>query len=116
MPSSFARHDDTVLPMKDWSNEHKTNQEIVDQFRTIVKNNRSWLRWRLNFLVVTDETWLPTVLVQMGFFPSGNMVKKNQPELWRDIKDDEVVKLSWAQIRVIKLPFLGEWVDNPDDL
>jgi hypothetical protein len=72
----------------------------TDTWRDVVKHNPPIDH--VVFEIQTDETWLPAVLVEAGFFPSGNMVKKNQPKLWRDLVPGEIVSLSWAEIRIIR--------------
>lgn len=76
----------------------------VDSWRAVMKNNPILQRQGklAHFILHTNETWLPNVLVQAGFFPSGNMVKKNQPILWRDLIHGENVRLSWANILICR--------------
>lgn len=74
----------------------------VDTWRNVMKNN-SILKHEgkvVHFVLHTNGTWLPTILVEAGFFPSGNRVKKNQPALWRDAVHGEQIRLSWAHIKV----------------
>lgn len=66
--------------------------------RDIVKNNSSIKC--LHFIVHTNIHWLPEVLAELGFFPSGNQVKKNRPDLWRDVVHGEIVKLKWVEVLV----------------
>lgn len=84
----------------------------VGLWRNIVKNNKRGIK-SVPFFIVTNETWLPNVLVQTGFFPSGNMVKKNRKDLWRDLIHQEIVKLSWAQIRIFQVDWNPDWEENP---
>lgn len=73
-----------------------------EEWRAVMKNNPTLKRQgRLaHFILHTNETWLPNVLVQAGFFQSGNQVKLNQPKLWRDLIHGENVRLSWANILI----------------
>lgn len=73
----------------------------VEDWRQIVKNNR-----RISFITFvlwTNETWLPLILSQAGFFPSNGEVKKNRPDFWRDVNPDgeEIAIGKWANIRII---------------
>jgi hypothetical protein len=78
---------------------HRGWTDAVGTMRDVVRNNAR-IEAAL-FDVETDETWLPAVLVQAGFFPSNSEVKKNQPSLWRDVlRPLDVVRLSWAEIAV----------------
>lgn len=72
----------------------------VDTWRDVVKNNRPIDH--IAFEIQTDETWLPRVMVDAGFFPSGSELKRNQPKLWRDLVPGEIVSLSWAEIRITR--------------
>lgn len=70
----------------------------VPGWRQVVKNNAPIL-W-IDFEVESSETWLPSILSQAGFFVSNGDVKRNQPKLWRDAVDGEIIDLSWAAIRI----------------
>lgn len=73
----------------------------VNDWRGVVANNA-----RINHVVFeleTDETWLPTVMRDAEFFPSNNEVKKNRPDLWRDLVPGETVKLAWAKITIERI-------------
>lgn len=85
----------------------------VDDWRQVWKNNPGLKRQGrlIHFILHTNETWLPNVLVQANFFSSGNMVKKNQPGLWRDLIHGENVRLSWANILICR-----HLLDKPSDL
>jgi hypothetical protein len=67
--------------------------------RDIVKNNSTCNF--VTFLIRTDETWLPLILSQMGFFDSNGEVKRNRSDLWRDLVPGEIVELSWADIKIV---------------
>jgi len=56
------------------------------------------------FEVETSEVFLPQVLSDLGFFASNNQVKKNRPDLWREIEDDVTLELAWAHIRIRFIP------------
>ena len=75
----------------------------VDDARRIVKNNAQiecvW------FDVESDETWLPLILSQLGFFPSNSDVKRNRPDLWRDRFEHDFVKLQWAEVWIEPIAF-----------
>ena len=74
----------------------------VEDWRQIVKNNDP-IR-RIEFVLLSDETWMPLVLSQAGFFPSNSEVKKNRPELWRDVVAGETIRIGgWANVRVLAL-------------
>jgi hypothetical protein len=70
----------------------------VDTARDIVKNNERIVG--VDFILHTDETWLPLVLSQIGFFTSNGEVKRNKPEFWRDVVHGETINLSWARVMI----------------
>jgi hypothetical protein len=70
----------------------------VATWRDIVKNNAAISS--VAFEIRTSERWLPHVLSNLGFFPSNSEVKKNRPDLWREIDRDTIVELSWATLRI----------------
>lgn len=72
----------------------------VETWRAVVKNNRGF---HINFELESDETWLPKILSEAGFFPSNSEVRKNRKDLWRDREYIDVVKLKWATIKVFPL-------------
>lgn len=72
----------------------------IDTARDIVKNNSRVIG--VNVVLHTSEKWLPLILSQAGFFPSNGEVKRNRPDLWREVSHGEVVSLKWAEIRVCK--------------
>ena len=78
--------------------------DVIEGWRLTKKNNKSWLTWKLRFVAtVTDERFLPRILVNLGFFESSSQVKKNQGTLWREIAPDvilETVELSWCVIEI----------------
>jgi hypothetical protein len=88
----------------------------VNTWRDVQKRNAGVRK--IGFGLITDETWLPAVLVQAGFFASNGQVKKNQPKLWRDVVPNEVVELSWASIRIVHADFTldGESSDHIEGL
>lgn len=86
----------------------------VDGWRDVQKRNQSIKK--IGFGLITDETWLPLVLVQAGFFPSNGQVKKNQPKLWRDVVPGEVVELSWASIKIVHADFTLEGDPSERDI
>lgn len=70
----------------------------VPDWRQIVREND--IRG-VNFLLMTDETWLPNCLVDTGFFPSGSQLKKNRPDLFRDLVPGECFNFGgWCSITV----------------
>lgn len=70
----------------------------VDTARDIVKNNERIVG--VDFILHTNETWLPLVLSQTGFFASNGEVKRNKPVFWRDVVHGETIELSWARILI----------------
>lgn len=79
----------------------------VDLWRDVIKNNRA-LRCAV-FTIESDETWLPRILVDAGFFPSGGEVKRNRPDLWRDSRPFDGCELSWADIEIV--PMGWRWTE-----
>ena len=47
-----------------------------------------------------EEIFLPKILRKYGFFKSTSQVKKNRPDLWRELKDLEMTKLKIGHRRV----------------
>lgn len=72
----------------------------LENWRKIVQNNDCVVG--IDFVLHTSETWLPLVLSQTGFFPSNGEVKRNRPDLWRNVIQGEIIKLKWARIRIAK--------------
>ena len=72
----------------------------VDTARQIVQNNPRVIG--VAVVLHTSENWLPLILTQTGFFTSNSEVKRNRPDLWREVEPNEVVKLKWAEIRITK--------------
>lgn len=72
----------------------------IHVWHTTVKNNDSIVG--IDFVLHTSEAWLPLVLSQAGFFPSNGEVKRNRPDLWREVQHGETVKLKWARISIVK--------------
>ena len=71
-----------------------------DTWRDWVKRNSAIKG--VNIIIHTNETWMPLVLSQTGFFVSNGQVKKNRPDLWRDVEHgEEIVINNWAFIRVL---------------
>jgi hypothetical protein len=71
----------------------------VPIWRKIVLNNEAI--HGVDFLLVTNETWLPKIMADCGFFTSGSQCKKNRPDLWRNVVDNEWFKFGgWCRIRV----------------
>jgi len=62
----------------------------LDLFRAIVKNNGIS---HLNIEVEIGEHFLARALVNLGLFASTSQVKKNRPELFRQLVDGETVKV-----------------------
>jgi hypothetical protein len=67
-----------------------------DTWRAWVKNNQD-IECVL-IAIETEDTWLPKVLSEHGFFVSNSQVKKNRPDLWRDLVPDETITLGWCEI------------------
>ena len=47
-----------------------------------------------------EEIFIPKLLKKYGFFKSTSQVKKNRPDLWRELKDFEMTKLKIGHRRV----------------
>jgi len=67
-------------------------------WKQIIKNNERL--HHVEVLISTDKMFLPHVLVEEGFFPSTGQVKKNRPDLWRDVENFEVINFSFAQVEI----------------
>ena len=54
--------------------------------------------------VKTNEIFLPKILKEFNIFSSTSQVKKNRPDLWRELKDFEMTKLEigFKRIWIIK--------------
>jgi hypothetical protein len=74
----------------------------VKGWHTVVKNNRPIVC--IDFVLHTNEKWLPLILSQAGFFPSNGEVKRNRSDLWRDVVHGETIELKWARICIVKHP------------
>lgn len=70
----------------------------VGVWRDVVRNNARI--HHIVFRIQSDENWLPHILTEAGFFPSGSELKRNRPDLWRDRERFDVVNLQWAQIEI----------------
>ena len=55
----------------------------------------------------TDEIFLPKILKQFGIFKSTSQVKKNRPDLWRELEEFEFTKLEIGHKRIFIIK--GEW-------
>lgn len=75
----------------------------IEDWRDVVKNNGEVRS--IEFVLVTDETWLPLILVQAGFFTSNSEVKKNRSDLWRDAVHQEWIKMKWCKIHIHQVSF-----------
>lgn len=65
-------------------------RDQLELFRAIVINNG--LSY-VNLEVEVAEAFLPRVLVDLGLFPSTSQVKKNKPQLFREVVDGETIKV-----------------------
>ena len=75
-------------------------ENTVSICRDIVKNNRAVLHVVLE-LDTEGEKWLPQVLTDHGFFPSNGQVRKNRPDLWRELESGvTTISFPWAFIHV----------------
>lgn len=70
----------------------------VDDWRGIVRNNERI--HHVEFVISSEETFLPRILVDTGFFPSTSQVRKNRADLWRDRKPLDDINLQWCKIEV----------------
>lgn len=72
----------------------------IDICRAIVKNNQG-----IDFIIVdviTSNKWLPQILTDIGLFPSNGQVKKNRPDLWRELSTERTsVEFPWCQLNII---------------
>lgn len=50
--------------------------------------------------VFESETFLPRILVKYGLFKSTSQIKKNRPDLWRDLTEPEFTELKIGHRRV----------------
>lgn len=50
--------------------------------------------------VFETETFLPRILVKHGFFKSTSQIRKNRPDLWRDLTEPEFTELKIGHKRV----------------
>jgi hypothetical protein len=49
--------------------------------------------------ISTEEKWLPQVLTDLDFFKSNSEVKRNRPDLWRElIPGKQFFDLPWAHV------------------
>lgn len=72
----------------------------VDTARDIVRNNQSITYIKIE--IETNDTWLPQILTDTGFFPSNGQCKKNRFDLWRELEEPGVylVEFPWADVTV----------------
>lgn len=76
----------------------------INDWRRVVKNNSEI--HGIDFLLVTDQTWLPRIMAEAGFFESGSQCKKNRPDLWRDLVDGEWFSFGgWCRIRIRRVNY-----------
>lgn len=73
--------------------------DTISSVRDVVRNNERV--YGIDITILTDETWLPLVLSQVGLFASNSEVRRNRPELWRDVQKNETIKFQWGTATVI---------------
>lgn len=78
----------------------KWGKNSVDIGRDIVKNNRAIQS--VDFVIHSNDKWLPQILTDAGFFPSNSEMKRNRPDLWIEISGTIEINLKWANILVTK--------------
>lgn len=64
--------------------------------RGIVHNNERIAYIKIE--VETSEAWLPLVLSTLGFFESNGQVKKNRPDLWRELEGNAIIDFPWCEV------------------
>ena len=77
------------------------SMSIIDTMalsRAITKNNA--VNCCCNLL--TDVAFIPRLLVELGLFVSTSQVKKNKPELWRELADGEIIAVGRIIMRLHK--------------
>jgi hypothetical protein len=77
--------------------------EIPDNIvigKPIVDLDKLGIRPNENTVFENEEVFIPRILKKYGFFKSTSQVKKNRPDLWREVKDLEMIKLEIGHKRV----------------
>ena len=85
----------TVITNRLW--EKMSDREAIALSRACVKNNQGMYA---HYGVATTEKFLPHVLVYLGLFVSTSQVRKNRPDLWRDVRNNEVVEVGKIIMRL----------------
>lgn len=74
---------------------------VLDPFGLL--SNGTILDWeyeREQTLFDVDETFLPRILVLAGIVPSTSEVKRNRPDLWRNVPEGQFTEVKWGKRRL----------------
>jgi hypothetical protein len=74
---------------------------VLDPFGLL--SNGTILDWEFEkeqTLFNVDETFLPRILVLAGIAPSTSEVKRNHPNLWRDVPEGQFTEVKWGKRRL----------------
>lgn len=80
------------------------NRDIITHWREIQRRNSDIHRIPVG-VNSGGEAFLPRILVNAGLFPSTSEVKRNRPDLWREVDVNESItfRLGWADVTVDRL-------------
>ena len=83
-----------------WFQNIVVGKPVCDPALLISNTREEWETDDKAQTLFTETRWLPTVLKEAGVVPSTNEVKRNRPDLCRNLNQLETFFVNWGKKRV----------------
>lgn len=75
-------------------------QPLVDASTLLSRNQEEWECFDKKDTLFTNERFLPAVLVEAGVVKSRNEVRRNKPELCKELIEPDCFWVKWGKQRI----------------
>lgn len=75
-------------------------QPLVDASTLLSRNQEEWERFDKKDTLFTNERFLPAALVEAGVVKSRNEVRRNKPELCKELIEPDCFWVKWGKQRI----------------
>ena len=73
---------------------------LVEPWELISTSEKDFEKDDRSDTLFTEERFLPAILVMAGVVPSRSEVRRNRPELWRNLEEVDCIWVKWGKHRI----------------
>lgn len=73
---------------------------LIEAWTLISSSEDEWENFDKDYTLFTEERFLPAILVKAGITKSNSEVKRNRPELFKELRELDCFWLKWGKNKI----------------